>query len=73
MENLVVMIKEAFKKACLPMLEYVGDRPKQGLARNDMEGVQKMLTLDYENITFRHHLMSLVTLWRIVLERQPKR
>ena len=46
LENLVVMIKEGFKKACLPMLESVGDRPKQGLSINDMEGVQKMQTLD---------------------------
>ena len=44
--NLVVMIKEWFNKACLPMLESVGDRPKQGLSINDMEGVQKMQTLD---------------------------
>ena len=44
--NIVVMIKEGIKKACLPMLESVGDRPKKGLSRNDMEGVQKMQTLD---------------------------
>ena len=46
LKNLMVKIKEGFKKACLPMLESVGDRMKQGLARNDMEGVQKMQTLD---------------------------
>ena len=46
LENLMVMIKEGFKKECLPMLESVGDIPKQGLSRNDMERVQKMQILD---------------------------
>ena len=44
--NIVVMIKEGIKKACLPMLESGGDRPKQGISRNDIEGVQKMQRLD---------------------------
>ena len=46
LENIVVIMKEEFKNACLPMLESIRDRPKQGLSRNDMEEVQKMQTLD---------------------------
>ena len=46
LENIVVIIKEEFKKACLPMKEFVGNRPKKGISINDMEGVQKMQTLD---------------------------
>ena len=39
------MIKEGFKKACLCMLEPAGDRPKQGISRNYMEGVHNIVDI----------------------------